>query len=47
MPNSVSAGPVFPGQEELAHKANEYISLDDLRKNTHIYCEALCRFNML
>ncbi|MDR2780383.1 MAG: dipeptidase PepV [Synergistaceae bacterium] len=45
MPNSVSFGPVFPGQPELAHQANERIQLEDLRKCTHIYAEALLRFN--
>jgi succinyl-diaminopimelate desuccinylase len=45
MPNSVSFGPVFPGQPELAHQANERIRLEDLRKCAHIYTEALLRFN--
>ena len=45
MPNAVSAGPLFPGQEELAHQVNERVSLEDLRKSTHIYAEALARFN--
>jgi succinyl-diaminopimelate desuccinylase len=45
MPNSVSAGPLFPGEEETAHQPNENISLDNLKKCTHIYAEALLRFN--
>jgi succinyl-diaminopimelate desuccinylase len=45
MPNSVSFGALFPGEEELAHQANEYVALDSLRKMTHIYAEALARFN--
>lgn len=45
MPNAVSAGPLFPGEEELAHQANEYITLPHLLKCTHIYAEALMRFN--
>ncbi|MDR0616585.1 MAG: dipeptidase PepV [Synergistaceae bacterium] len=45
MPNSVSFGGVFPGEEENAHQANEYIALDSLRRMTHIYAEALARFN--
>jgi succinyl-diaminopimelate desuccinylase len=45
MPRSVSAGPVFPGQPELAHQTDERVSLDDLRKCAHIYAEALARFN--
>lgn len=39
--NTVSFGPVFPGQKELAHQANEYISLDDLRKIAKIYAQAI------
>lgn len=45
MPNAVSAGPVFPGEPELAHQTDEYESLESLRKGTHIYAEALARFN--
>jgi succinyl-diaminopimelate desuccinylase len=45
MPNSVSFGGVFPGEDELAHQANEYVALDSLRRMTHIYAEALARFN--
>ena len=45
LPNSVSFGPVFPGEEEYAHQPNERISLDDLKKCTHIYAEALLRLN--
>lgn len=39
--NTVSFGPVFPGQQELAHQANEYISLNDLRKIAKIYAQAI------
>ncbi|MDR0649361.1 MAG: dipeptidase PepV [Synergistaceae bacterium] len=45
MPNAVSFGGHFPGEEELAHQANEYVTLDSLRKMTHVYAEALARFN--
>jgi succinyl-diaminopimelate desuccinylase len=45
LPNAVSFGPLFPGDEETAHHPNEYISLDSLRKMTHVYAEALSRFN--
>jgi succinyl-diaminopimelate desuccinylase len=45
MQNSVSSGPLFPGQPELAHQVNERVALDDIRKSTHIYAEALARFN--
>lgn len=47
MPNAVSAGPLFPGQPELAHQPNEQVALEDLRKSTYIYAEALLRFNEL
>lgn len=39
--NTVSFGPVFPGQKELAHQANESIALEDLRKITKIYAQAI------
>jgi succinyl-diaminopimelate desuccinylase len=45
LPNAVSFGPLFPWDEETAHRPNEYISLDSLRKMTHVYTEALSRFN--
>ncbi len=45
MPNAVSFGAQFPEEEENAHQANEYIALDSLKKMTHIYAEALARFN--
>lgn len=41
MENAVAFGPVFPNEEELAHKANEYISIDKLLKLTEIYSEAI------
>jgi succinyl-diaminopimelate desuccinylase len=39
--NGVAFGPLFPGQEELAHQKDEYISVDDLLKCTKIYAEAI------
>ncbi|MDR3279188.1 MAG: dipeptidase PepV [Synergistaceae bacterium] len=45
LPNAVSFGAMFPGEEETAHQPDEYIGLDSLRKMTHIYAEALCMFN--
>lgn len=39
--NTVSFGPVFPGQKELAHQANEFISLEDLKAITKIYAQAI------
>jgi len=40
-PNSVSFGPVFPGEEETAHRANEYVTLESLRKMTQIFANAI------
>lgn len=45
MPNSVSFGIVFPGEEPVAHMANEYVNVDSLRKAAHIYAEALDRID--
>jgi succinyl-diaminopimelate desuccinylase len=45
LPNAVSFGAMFPGEEETAHQPNEYISLDSFRRMTHIYAEALEKFN--
>lgn len=39
--NTVSFGPVFPGQKELAHQKDEYIHLEDLRKIAKIYVQAI------
>ena len=39
--NFVAFGPVFPGQKELAHQVNEYISIEDLIKITKIYAQAI------
>lgn len=39
--NFVAYGPVFPGQKELAHERDEYISIDDLILCTKIYAQAL------
>lgn len=37
----VAFGSLFPGEEELAHQANEYISLDSLMKNIGIFVKAI------
>ena len=47
MPNSVSFGIVFPGEEPVAHMANEYVNVKSLRKAAHIYAEALDRIDGL
>lgn len=41
MENAVAFGPVFPGQEELAHQKDEHISIENLLKLTNIYTNAL------
>jgi succinyl-diaminopimelate desuccinylase len=45
LPNSVSFGAQFPGEDDPAHQPDECVSLGSLRKMTHIYAEALCLFN--
>lgn len=37
----VAYGSLFPGEEELAHQANEYITLDSLIKNLYIFTKSL------
>lgn len=39
--NTVSFGPVFPGQKELAHQKDEYVRLQDLDKMAKIYAQAI------
>lgn len=41
MDNAVAFGPLFPGEEELAHQKDEYISIESLIKNAKIYAKAL------
>lgn len=41
MPNIVAFGPIFPGEPDLDHQANEYIKIDDLIKNSQIYAHAM------
>lgn len=41
MENAVAFGPLFPGQPELAHQKDEYITTEDLIKITKIYANAL------
>lgn len=45
MPGMVSFGGLFPGDGSNAHQANECVSLDALRRMTHVYAEALARLN--
>lgn len=37
----VAFGPLFPGQEDVAHQADEYISIEQLKKATAIYAQAV------
>lgn len=41
MDNIIAFGPVFPGEEELAHQKDEYISIDNLIKIADIYADAI------
>lgn len=41
--HAVAFGPIFPGQEDLTHEANEYISISDVAVVTEIYIEGLLR----
>ena len=41
IPNGVAFGPLFPGEEELAHEANESIALDTLRRGARIWARAM------
>ncbi|MCC5912284.1 MAG: dipeptidase PepV [Clostridiaceae bacterium] len=39
--NTVAFGPMFPGDEDVVHQKDEYISIDNLLKITYIYAKAL------
>ncbi len=41
MENAVAFGPMFPGQQDVAHQKDEYISIEHLIKITKIYAHAL------
>ena len=41
LPNICGFGPVFPGDPEVAHQANEWASVDKLLAGATIYREAL------
>lgn len=43
MPNVVSWGPIFPGDEDTCHEDNEYISIDCLLANGRIFASALAK----
>lgn len=41
VPNVVSWGPLFPGEEDTCHEENEYISIESLIINCKIYAAAI------
>ena len=41
MPNIVAYGPTFPGQEKVAHQADEYIEINAMVKCAQIYAKAI------
>jgi len=45
IPKAVAFGPCFPGEDEVMHQKNEYISLESLMKAAHIYADAIMRLS--
>ncbi len=41
MPNVVSWGPLFPGEEDTCHEANEYIDLENMMLSAKIFAESI------
>ncbi|MHB8125162.1 MAG: dipeptidase PepV [Desulfitobacteriaceae bacterium] len=41
MPNIVAFGPIFPGEPDLDHQANEYIKIEHLLLNAKIYAHTM------
>lgn len=41
MPNIIAFGPSFPGQMGIAHNSNEWMGIEDIKKNTQIYYEVM------
>jgi len=39
--NCVAFGPLFPGEEDTAHRPDEWISIDSLLRSTALYAEAI------
>ena len=39
--NAVAFGPLFPGEPQVAHSADEYVNLDSLEKAANIYAQAI------
>lgn len=45
--NAVSFGPIFPGQEDRTHEADEFLSIEDIEKLLMLYIEGVCRLARL
>ncbi len=45
IPNAVAFGPLFPGEPELAHNKDEYISIESLINNTRIFARAIYKLS--
>ena len=43
MPNIVSWGPIFPGEEDKCHEMNEHILIESLMKCSKIFAEAIAQ----
>lgn len=43
MPNVVSWGPIFPGEEDTCHEPNEYIGVESLMMSAKIFAEAIAK----
>lgn len=41
MPNVVSWGPIFPGEEDTCHEPNEYIAIESLLNSAKIFAESI------
>jgi succinyl-diaminopimelate desuccinylase len=41
IPNAVAFGAKFPGRDDVMHKKDECLLIDDLIKTTHIYADAI------
>ncbi|AFM41851.1 dipeptidase, putative [Desulfosporosinus acidiphilus SJ4] len=47
LPRGVAFGPVFPGEPEVIHCADEYISIDNLILTTKVYAQAIVNIGNL
>lgn len=43
MPNIVSWGPIFPGEEDTCHEENEFIYLESFKDNAKIFASAVAK----